>query len=81
MGCCKDCKWWDTESDEHISLATGLTLDAVDIDGWGICQLTRTSLGALEHPQTHAAGVDGEGWRVALVTLPDFGCVQFERKE
>jgi hypothetical protein len=72
MGHCKDCKWW---------------VDVYEYDDWGTrgnCELTQRNVDTRgeAHPESlaHSMGTGASSYG-ALVTAPDFGCVQFEPKE
>lgn len=71
-GLCKDCKWWNILKNE----ADGV---------YGECALTHRFENSLFHESKAVAlaiVVELEVQKAAtLLTLPDFGCVQFEAKE
>jgi hypothetical protein len=76
MGRCRDCTWWepfkpddDYCEDWHEHRA-----------GRGYCELTAMKDKAPEYPESLAWSEGSEPYRSQLVTTPDFGCVQFERK-
>src|SRR3990167_2415419 len=64
-GCCKNCKWWTTESDPCGPLWK---------PGWGECLRVRQEPTLARH-YFHWDNEDDCG----VATHPDFGCVQFER--
>ena len=69
-GRCETCKWWNRrESDVR-----------------GRCELTEVDPHGVRHDQTKAFAADTGGDCFAgmcgwLITEPDFGCVQYERKD
>lgn len=71
MGLCKDCKWWERRRSSTE---------------WRACVLTRTHDYTEDHPDSLATAlVTTDGWdatatNAALVTAPEFGCVQFEAR-
>lgn len=72
-GLCQDCKHWENASE-------------FPENGWGFCDMTHTK-GQIEdadhapwHPETKAKATE-EYCSGCLQTQPDFGCVQFERKQ
>jgi hypothetical protein len=68
-GRCATCKWW-------------LEQEFAAVNSWRICDLTVLRGGdAPKYPESRAYAEDAESYRAWLVTAPDFGCVQWERKE
>lgn len=68
---CRTCKHWDTRQPE---------------DGWGYCERAEMSSDvrdnkrrAVDHTSL-AVAQDASNYHAALVTSPDFGCVQWEAK-
>lgn len=80
---CRHCKWWGVNNNA--------TFDA-EINprpqGYRPCGLTETDwqndgpddLNPL-YPHTNARGQDGERYAAILLTVAEFGCVQFEGRD
>ncbi len=76
---CETCKWW---------MAARKVWDPEWRPRDGYCELTRTEHGEYEqaYPESKARMSLGLGdmdnaWPIALITKPDFGCVQHEPRE
>lgn len=74
MGLCKDCRWWDADG-PHIP-----QLEQEDKTR-GVCELAGSTGSTPEHSHSLAVAIDQDTWGAALRTSPDFGCVQFEKRE
>lgn len=74
IGHCRDCRWWEQPG------AYG-PIDWKDT-AHGLCDLGTNRAGeGLDHRESKAAASSGgDAYVNVLVTLPDFGCVQFEAK-
>lgn len=76
MGQCRNCRWWvPFKPDESYGTDYNQRLA-----GKGFCEATRTDEGEPVHHETLAWAEDAEGYKASLVTSPDFGCVQFEKR-
>lgn len=63
-GHCMDCRWWDCHESEGL---------------YGACLLAESNGNdPLPYPNSKAHAVDTENYHASLLTLSDFGCVQFE---
>jgi hypothetical protein len=68
MGQCRDCRWWEVSAQEQDS-------------GKRFCGLATSDDGVALHTETPFWAVATDGGEAVVFTSPDFGCVQFERKE
>jgi hypothetical protein len=72
MGECKDCKHWGD--------AGGWNIDHQFKDTHKCCALTVAEGTNPKNGKTLAHAMDAEGYAAVLITLPSFGCNQFELK-
>lgn len=72
MGECRNCRWWDQETDDE---------PRDDGKAIGNCLLAESSRSYADHPETLAVALDYEGYGGRLLTTEDFGCVQFDARE
>lgn len=73
-GRCRTCKWWDGGWN-----ASRLEADH-PLHNWGLCKAFHSNHGRPKHQSHMALAIDSECYHAALHTLPDFGCVQWERR-
>jgi hypothetical protein len=73
---CDTCRWWNT--DPHI---WGLRTLAAEASEWRPCILSNGMAGAPWHAESRMFARDQSDDGADLWTAPDFGCVQWGRKE
>lgn len=72
MGACRNCRWWDRETNEETRDDGKEAHD---------CLLAASSRNQADRPETLAVALDYEGYGGRLLTTEDFGCVQFATQE
>jgi hypothetical protein len=81
----EDNQWVETYQPNACHHRLGGGQDITRRDGrWGLCLLTvygRNVSYAYSHPDSLALAHDHEDYGAELLTRPDFGCVQWEKKE
>lgn len=78
---CADCRWWVVRHDLKVKVEPECDDWCRVCDGWGKCDLSKTSDGKPKHPETLAKSMDNEEYGSRLMTRADFGCVQFAARE
>jgi hypothetical protein len=76
---CRDCRWWARENPRDLA---GEWREAFDA-GYGACGVVGSPPYLNMHhgtPLDPAFLEGGDGAQMELMTLPDFGCVQFEAR-
>jgi hypothetical protein len=84
-GRCRDCRWWEQdEISPDYQAADDIAL-VQEPASWGLCALTMSQRDMPVHDQSKAFAAQGDYESAerpaALVTAPEFGCVQFQPHE
>lgn len=85
MGNCQGCRWWQQQDIEPEYQAADDVALTREPESWGLCGLAMSLNEQPSRPETKAFAAQGdyesEDKPAALVTAPDFGCLQFEAKD